>query len=55
MRLVIMLGAFVGSVIGGLIPGLWGAQGLSSAALLLSFAGMVAGGLVGVKAGRLLS
>jgi hypothetical protein len=55
MRAAITFGALIGSVVGGAVPGLWGAGGLSGAAILASFVGMVAGAWAGVKVGdRLL-
>ena len=55
MRAAITLGALIGSVVGGAVPGLWGADGLSGAANLASLVGMIAGAWAGVKVGdRLL-
>lgn len=51
MQARIWLGVFVGSTIGGLIPGLWGADFISYSSVLLSGAG----GLVGLWLGYKMS
>ena len=46
-RKIILLGLFVGSIIGGLIPGLWGAGMFSFSGLIFS----ALGGFVGIWLG----
>jgi hypothetical protein len=50
----VWLGLFVGSSIGGLIPGLWGAGIFSWASFLFSFLGGIAGIWLGYKLGQSL-
>lgn len=53
LKFLVSLFAFVGSIIGGYIPLLWGASFLSYSSLLLSGIGGVIGVIVGLKMGRL--
>ena len=48
-RSVIGICALIGMTIGGFVPDLWGASGLSLAALVFSAAGGVAGVWVGAR------
>jgi hypothetical protein len=48
-RSFIWIGVFVGSTIGGLIPGLWGAGVFSYSSVLLSGAGAFVGLWIGLK------
>jgi len=50
-RRIIMAGMVVGSLLGGWLPSLWGAGGLTLSAMILS----TAGGLAGIWAGWKLS
>jgi hypothetical protein len=49
MRLSIWIGIFIGSTIGGLIPGLWGDDMFSYPSVLLSGGGAVLGMWIGFK------
>jgi hypothetical protein len=49
MRARIWLGVFIGSTIGGLIPGLWGANFFSYSSILLSAVGGLTGLWLGYK------
>ncbi len=46
---MIWLGMFIGSIIGGLIPSLWGAGILSVWSLVLSGVGAIIGIIIGYK------
>jgi hypothetical protein len=48
------LSAFIGSLIGGYIPALWGASLLSYSSVFLSGVGGIIGIGIGLKIGRLL-
>ena len=49
---VILFCALVGSTLGGCVPGLWGAGGLSMSSVILSAVGGLIGIWVGVKLSR---
>jgi len=51
---MIWLGMFVGSTVGGLVPGMWGAGFLSLSGLVCSSLGAFAGIWLGYKAGTSL-
>ena len=52
-KVLIMVGMVVGSTVGGCIPSLWGAGGLSMASVLMGAVGGLAGIWVGYKISRL--
>lgn len=54
VKTLIWLGLFVGSTLGGLIPGMWGDSMFSGWALLLSAAGGFLGIWAGYRLGRML-
>ena len=53
-RKLIWLGFFVGSTIGGLLPAMWGDDMISTAGILLSLAGGIAGIWAGYRLAKLL-
>jgi hypothetical protein len=51
-RKLIWAGFLLGSFVGGYLPSLWGGEALSFTGVALSFAGAVAGIVLGARIGR---